>query len=54
MFKPDSKIKNTGIPNNTIIKPCDFDKIADQNNQWLDITDSVMNVLNEASMKMEC
>lgn len=37
----DSKIKNTGIPNNTIIKPCDFDKIADQNSQWLDITDSV-------------
>lgn len=37
----DSKIKNTGIPNNTIIKPCDFDKIADQNDQWLDITDSV-------------
>ncbi|MDO6713356.1 hypothetical protein Q4567_21700 [Aliiglaciecola sp. 2_MG-2023] len=37
----DSKIKNTGIPNNTIIKPCDFDKIADQNSQWLDVTDSV-------------
>lgn len=37
----DSKIKNTGIPNNSIIKPCDFDKIADQNSQWLDITDSV-------------
>lgn len=37
----DSKIKNTGIPNNTIIKPCDFDKMADQNSQWLDITDSV-------------
>lgn len=37
----DSKIKDTGIPNNTIIKPCDFDKIADQNSQWLDITDSV-------------
>lgn len=37
----DSKIKNTGIPNNAIIKPCDFDKIADQNSQWLDVTDSV-------------
>jgi hypothetical protein len=37
----DSQIINTGIPNNTIIKPCDFDKIADQNSQWLDITDSV-------------
>jgi hypothetical protein len=37
----DSKIKSTGIPNNTIIKPCDFDKIADKNSEWLDITDSV-------------
>lgn len=37
----DSNIKGTGIPNNKIIKPCDFDKIADQNSEWLDITDSV-------------
>lgn len=37
----DSKIRNTGIPNNSIIKPCDFDKLADQNSQWLDVTDSV-------------
>lgn len=37
----DSKIQGTGIPNNLIIKPCNFDKIADQNKEWLDITESV-------------
>jgi hypothetical protein len=37
----DSRIKNTDIPNNTIIKPCDFDRIADKSNKWVDITESV-------------
>lgn len=37
----DGKIKNTDIPNNTIIKPCDFDRVADKSDKWVDVTESV-------------
>ena len=37
----ESKIKDTKIPNNKIIKPCDFDRLADQNNNWIDVTEKV-------------
>lgn len=37
----ESEIKGTQIPNNRIIKPCDFDRLADQNNNWIDITDKL-------------
>lgn len=37
----DSGIKNCRIPKNTIIKPCDFDRIADESNDWVDVTAKV-------------
>jgi len=37
----DSGITRTGIPQNRIIKPCDFDRIADVSNNWSDVTDQV-------------
>jgi len=37
----DSNIKDCNIPKNSIIKPCDFDKLADQGGCWMDITNSV-------------
>lgn len=37
----ESGITRTGIPQNRIIKPCDFDRIADTNNNWSDVTDQV-------------
>lgn len=37
----DLKIKNTGIPNNTIVKPCNFDRLADKENNWIDVTNDV-------------
>lgn len=36
-----SDIKECGIPNKPIIKPCDFDNLADRNSEWEDITESV-------------
>ena len=35
------KVKNTGIPSSLIIKPCDFDKLADHNKKWTDVTQDV-------------
>lgn len=37
----DSNVKDCEIPKNRIIKPCDFDKLADQGRCWVDITNSV-------------
>lgn len=37
----DTNIKNHQIPINNLIKPCDFDKIADNSENWEDITDSI-------------
>ncbi len=37
----DSKVQNCRIPKNSIIKPCDFDRIADHNNDWSDVTIAV-------------
>lgn len=37
----DSSVANTNIPNVRIIKPCDFDKLADKDDKWIDVTDSV-------------
>jgi hypothetical protein len=37
----DLKLKNTGIPNNKIVKPCNFDRLADKKNNWIDVTDEV-------------
>lgn len=37
----DSNIANTKIPKSAIIKPCDFDKLADTDDNWIDITDKV-------------
>lgn len=34
-------ISTLGIPNNLIIKPSDFDKLADQQSQWVDVTEDV-------------
>lgn len=35
-------ISNTGIPAHSLIKPCDFDRIADsENSGWSDVTESV-------------
>jgi hypothetical protein len=45
----DCRIKNTGIPNTKIIKPCDFDRIADSNPDWIDITDEVKEYINFCS-----
>ena len=37
----DSEINNSGIPKSPIIKPCDFDKLADHSKNWTDITENV-------------
>lgn len=37
----DSKVEDCRIPKNIIIKPCDFDKLADQGKYWIDITEEV-------------
>mgnify|MGYP002479028686 CR=1 FL=1 len=37
----DSDIQNCHIPKNIIIKPCDFDRIADNSNDWTDVTERV-------------
>lgn len=37
----DSRILDTGIPNNLVIKPANFDKLADHHQQWTDVTESV-------------
>ena len=37
----DCGVRETGIPNRAIIKPCDFDKIADKSAVWSDVTESV-------------
>lgn len=38
----DCMINGTGIQNNhNLIKPCDFDRIADQSRNWTDITEKV-------------
>ncbi|HFE8665148.1 TPA: YiiX/YebB-like N1pC/P60 family cysteine hydrolase [Acinetobacter baumannii] len=37
----DLKLENTGIPNNTIVKPCNFDRLADNVNNWTDVTHEV-------------
>lgn len=37
----DCDIKGTGIPSYALIKPCDFDRIADTSNFWDDVTISV-------------
>lgn len=37
----DSKIPKCGIPKSKLIKPCDFDRLADKNCEWTDITDKV-------------
>ncbi len=37
----DSNVNDCKIPKNSIIKPCDFDRLADQGVHWVDITDSV-------------
>ena len=42
----NSEIKECGIPKNNIIKPCDFDKIADESSKWQDITESVRGFIN--------
>lgn len=53
----DCEIKGTGIPGNSLIKPCNFDKIADTSDDWTDITESVKPFINccieyEAIMKV--
>lgn len=35
------EIADTGIPQHALIKPCDFDRIADCNEGWTDITENV-------------
>lgn len=37
----DCKIANTGIPLHVVVKPCDFDRIADSKNGWTDVTGRV-------------
>lgn len=34
-------ITNSGIPNKIVIKPADFDRLADEQSQWLDVTETV-------------
>lgn len=38
----ESGVEKTGIPRGSIIKPCDFDRLADSNSNWLDVTKSVL------------
>lgn len=37
----DCEIADTGIPKHTVVKPCDFDRIADSNEGWIDVTEKV-------------
>lgn len=37
----DCEIANTGIPSHVLVKPCDFDRIADSNNGWTEVTGRV-------------
>jgi hypothetical protein len=37
----DCEIANTGIPQHVVVKPCDFDRIADGNERWADVTEKV-------------
>ena len=37
----DCEIANTGIPLHGLVKPCDFDKIADSKKDWIDVTEKV-------------
>lgn len=37
----DSGLKGTNIPENPIIMPCDFDRLADNHPKWVDITEEV-------------
>ncbi|MFL7033314.1 hypothetical protein BCS71_08080 [Vibrio lentus] len=37
----DSGIERSSIPKSAIIKPCDFDRIADENKNWSDVTSIV-------------
>lgn len=36
-----SDIKKTGIPNSPVIKPCDFDILADTSKNWEDVTEQL-------------
>ena len=37
----DCEIVNTGIPLHVVVKPCDFDRLADSKNGWTDVTEKV-------------
>jgi hypothetical protein len=37
----DCEIADTGIPQHNVVKPCDFDRIADANKGWTDVTEKV-------------
>jgi hypothetical protein len=37
----DCGIANTGIPQHIVVKPCDFDRIADNSGAWIDVTEKV-------------
>jgi hypothetical protein len=37
----DCAIADTGIPQHTVVKPCDFDRIADGNKSWTDVTEKL-------------
>ncbi|EKZ9012021.1 hypothetical protein ABWJ16_001859 [Vibrio alginolyticus] len=37
----ESGVEKSGIPKNKIIKPCDFDQLADESQRWEDVTASV-------------
>lgn len=40
VFK-DCEIADSGIPLHVVVKPCDFDKIADNKKGWTDVTEKV-------------
>lgn len=37
----DCKIADTRIPQHIVVKPCDFDRIADGNEGWINVTEKV-------------
>ena len=37
----DCEIVNTGIPLHVVVKPCDFDRLADSKKGWTDVTEKV-------------
>lgn len=37
----DCEIAETGIPLHVVVKPCDFDRIADSKQGWIDVTEKV-------------